>query len=104
MSHNPLLRALVAELYIVAVVLVMYYAPKFVEPVETMLAPIAFLSLFVLSAAVMGYIFCYEPIRLYLEGEKDKAARLFLTTVGFFAGVTVIVFSLLFLISLRALV
>jgi hypothetical protein len=58
---------------------------------------IALISLFTLSAAVMGYLFCYQPAQLYFEGKKKDAVRLFLQTVAVFALITVILFGLLFI-------
>jgi len=42
----------------------------------------AMLSLFTLSAAVMGYLFAAEPIMMYLDGKKKEAVNFFFTTVG----------------------
>ena len=102
MTRNPFLNALAASLYIVVVASALFYVPKFVGPVDSVLAPIAMLSLFVLSAAVMGYVFCYEPLQLFLEGSKKEAADLFVKTVGIFAVITLFIFCILFLISIRA--
>ncbi|MEK7176936.1 MAG: hypothetical protein AAB719_01395 [Patescibacteria group bacterium] len=52
---------------------------------ETILMPILMLSLFVLSAAVMGYLFVYEPLRLHLDNQRQEAVSFFLKTVGTFA-------------------
>ncbi len=66
MSKNPFLNALAASAYIVLVASGVYYGPKVVGPVDSVLAPIAFLSLFTLSAAIMGYLFLATPIRMYI--------------------------------------
>ncbi|RJQ29898.1 hypothetical protein C4571_00570, partial [Candidatus Parcubacteria bacterium] len=58
--------------------------------------PIAALSLLTLSVAVMGYLFFYGPLQLYLGGERERAVNLFLKTVGVFAGITALVLLLLF--------
>ncbi|MDB5224948.1 MAG: hypothetical protein JWO43_570 [Candidatus Adlerbacteria bacterium] len=50
-----------------------------------MFIPIAMLSLFVFSASVMSYIFLYQPLQLFLDGEKKKAVDLFLKTLAAFA-------------------
>lgn len=60
------------------------------------IAPVAAVSLFTLSAAVMGYIFCYQPAELYFDGKKKEAVRLFLRTVAVFAGITTLMLILLF--------
>jgi len=87
MTKNPIINALAALLYISIVSLMMFYGTKDSGP-DTVVAPIAAISLFTLSAAVMGYLFCYEPIQLYFEGAKKQAIDLFLKTVGVFGGIT----------------
>ena len=62
----------------------------------TVVIPIAVISLFTLSTAVMGYLFVYSPLQLYLEGEKKKAVNLFLQTVAVFAGITLVIILVLF--------
>ena len=52
---------------------------------ETLFIPMAMLSLFVLSAAVMGFLFIYHPATLFLEGKKNEALSHFSKTVGTFA-------------------
>jgi hypothetical protein len=92
MTKNPILNALSATLYISLVATGIFYAGTF-EPVLdrfTILAPIAFLSLFVFSAAAMGYIFLYQPFQMFLEGQKKEAANLFLQTLAAFAVTTLV--------------
>ena len=85
MIKYPLINAFAAFLYIVIVVSTMHYGSKILGHGETIFIPMAMLSLFTLSAAVMGYIFFYQPFQLYFDGEKKKAANLFLQTVFIFA-------------------
>ena len=67
---------------------------------DTILAPITMLSLFVLSAAVMGILFVYEPLRLFLENQKQQALSFFLKTIGTFACFIVILVALLLYTSI----
>jgi hypothetical protein len=97
MNKNPFLNAVFAVMYIMLVASVMYYGLETVAPADTIIMPIAMISLFTLSAAVMGYLFLYGPIQLYLEGDKKGAMNLFLKTVFVFAIITIFIFSLLFL-------
>jgi len=93
MTGNPFINALSASAYIALVVFGIHFGSKLVEGQdETLLAPMAFLSLFVLSAAVMGYVFLKEPLILFLEGKREEGVRLFLKTVCIFALLTVAVF------------
>lgn len=99
MTKNPILNALAATAYISAVASLMYYGPKEVDQVDSVVVPIAMLSLFVLSAAVMGYLFVYQPVLLYFEGKKEEGVHFFLQTVGVFALVTAGVFCGLFFLA-----
>jgi hypothetical protein len=97
MKNNPYLKATLAELYIIIIVLfIQHILPK--GPDNTILAPIAMLSLFVLSAVVMGYLFLSQPILLYLDGNRKAAALFFSKTIVTFAIITIIAFCLLAII------
>jgi heme O synthase-like polyprenyltransferase len=97
MSKNPFLNALAASLYISFIGTCMYYGPKFVTKVDNVIFPIVFISVFTLSAAVMGFVFFYEPIQLYLENKKKEGVKLFLQSLGFFALITILLVASLFL-------
>lgn len=97
MTENPIINALSATLYISVVASGMFFTEKSPEPVYPMLVGIAILSLFVLSAAVMSYIFFYKPVQLLIEGEKVEALHLFVKTVGIFALITLSIFLILFI-------
>jgi hypothetical protein len=88
-KFKALLNALLAEGYIILVALVMYYGVTEIER-ETIFIPIFMLSLFVLSVLVMGYLFLFHPIKLYLDDEKKNALELFFWTVGWFVLMAVI--------------
>jgi hypothetical protein len=95
MTKNPFLNAALAALYIVLVVLVVDTLTSGNGGEETILVPMAILSLFVLSAAVMGFLFIYEPFNLYFGGDKQKAVSFFLKTLGAFAVFVLIFWSIL---------
>ncbi len=92
MTKNPLYNALSATGYISLIVFIMTVVPKSFEHTNTFLAPLAFISVFTLSAAVMGYIFCYQPLLLYFDGKKKQATNLFLQTILIFAIITALIF------------
>lgn len=48
----------------------------------------SFLAVFVLSAALMAYMFFYQPVILFLDGHRDEGVKLFLKTIGAFAVAT----------------
>ena len=96
MSKNPILNALAASGYIGLVVALMNFVSQTQQnKPDTVFAPVAFLSLLTLSAAVMAYLFFYQPLLLFIEGKKKAAVNLFVQTVGVFAVLTTIVWVLL---------
>ena len=100
MTKNPFLNALAASTYIVGVVTFIFHIPNTFDHAGGVLMPMAMLSLIVLSVATMGALFFYQPVQLYLDGEKEAAGRLFFRTLAIFAGLTVLIFCALF-VSMR---
>jgi len=99
MSKNPFVNALAASAYITVLVSVVFNAPKTTSFENTIIAPIMFLSVFVFSAAVMGFLFLYQPLRLFFENKQQEAVKLFLLTAASFAGITIAVVALWFFLS-----
>jgi len=102
MTKNPILNALAAGAYIVIVVLVINTFADGPDGPDTIFIPMFMISMFVLSAAVMGYIFLSQPIMLYLDGHKKQAVDFFLKTVGTFACLTVVFLAALLFLSPQA--
>lgn len=96
MTKNPFINAFFATLYISGVVALISYGEKTVQPSQQFLLPVAMISLFTLSAAIMGYLFLYNPIQMFMEGKKKEGLALFLKTLATFAGITFVIFFLLF--------
>jgi hypothetical protein len=96
MTKNPIINGLVALGYIIIVASVMNFGTKMISRPNTFIAPIAIISLFTLSAAVMGYIFFYQPGQLYFDGKRKQAVKLFLQTVVVFGFLTTIMLAILF--------
>ncbi len=92
MSKNPFFNALSALIYVALVSSLMFYGQSLMPAEDNILMPISMLSLLVLSAAVMAYIFFYQPFRLYFDGQKDVAAKLLIQTIGTFALITILAF------------
>lgn len=93
--YQSLLHAVAVLLYIFAVALILMYGSKVFPKVnETVLGPIAFLLLFVVSAAVTGSLVLAKPIMLYLEKQKKDSILFFVSTVIWLA-----LFALIFIIS-----
>ena len=100
MSKNPFINALVAAGYISILVTIIFNSPHFVTDNELgMMAPVLFLSLFVISAALMGYLFVYQPVCLLIEGKQAEATKFFLMTVASFAGISGVIILAWFILS-----
>ncbi|MCI0566224.1 hypothetical protein L0Y46_03435 [bacterium] len=97
MTKNPFLNALSAVVYIGLVAAIMFYGPRIAAEAkgDSIIAPIAMISLFTLSAAVMGHLFLYRPFQLYFDNNKNEAVRLFLGTVASFAVITIVLLAIL---------
>ena len=97
MTKNPFYNALTALGYIILVATVMFYGIRNIaHEKDTVLIPIAMLSLFSFSAAVMGYTFLSSPLQLYLDGKKKEAVKLITQTIAIFGVITAIALTLLF--------
>ena len=98
MTKNPLINSASALGYIILISTALNYVSHINKgKPDTMFAPIAFLSLFTFSAALMGYFFLYQPIQLYLDGKKKEATYLFTRTLLYFGIVPVVLFTLFLL-------
>lgn len=93
MTKNPFYNALLAITYIVALVTTVFYGSNLLEDMveETIFFPMAFLATFVLSAALMAYLFFYQPVILFLDGQREQGVKLFLQTVAVFAVLTALI-------------
>lgn len=96
MTKNPFLNALAAAGYILLISFVMFYGTKNLPPEDSFIAPVAMLSLFTLSAAVMGYVFFFQPFQMYFDGKKKEAIKLAMQSVVAFAGITTLFLIILF--------
>ena len=88
------LNALGTVLYISLVASLFFYAPVIFGSTgkDTVLIPIAMLSLFVLSASVTGMLVLGRPILWYLDGKKKEAVSLLVMTVAVLFLLTCIAF------------
>jgi len=74
---QALLQASLATLYILLVATFFYYANDVFGQEDTFVTPVAFLLLFVLSAAIMGALVLGRPILMYLDNQKKESIKLF---------------------------
>lgn len=95
MKWNPFLSALAAASYIAAVGLFMQFIQSLRHDTpDTLLDSMGVLSLFVFSAAVMAFLFFYQPILRLIENKKTEAVSYFLKTLGIFGVLTIVVLTL----------
>jgi hypothetical protein len=99
--RKPLLNSVVAVVYIVIIVLMIFGIGKLsAEDNAGLFIPIAMLSLFTLSTVVMGYLFLFTPVTLYLDGKKKESVKYLLHTIGWFAVLTAIFWVIVAVLSL----
>lgn len=92
---NPLLSALAAAAYIGVVAAFMHFITSLRHDTpDTLLDGIGILSLFVFSAAVMGFLFFYQPVLKLIENKRTEAVSYFVTTLGIFGAITIAVLTL----------
>lgn len=97
MSKNPIINAISASAYILLVAsIINFVSAAHKNKPDTFFAPVAFLSLLTLSAAIMSYLFFYQPFQLFIEEKKKEAVKLFMQTVGIFGAITLVVWILIF--------
>jgi hypothetical protein len=86
MFKNPYVNAVLAAGYIVGIVLLIQGVTGITkDKPDTILIPMTMLSLFVLSAGVMGLLFVYTPGQLFLDNHRKEALTFFFRTLGTFA-------------------
>jgi NADH:ubiquinone oxidoreductase subunit 6 (subunit J) len=95
MKWNPFLNAGLAVAYIGAVSVFL----RFIESIrhdtpDSWIDGVGIMSLFVFSAAVMAFLFFYQPVSLLVENKRTEAVSYFLQTLALFGAVTVTVLTL----------
>lgn len=95
-NKNIILGSLASAVGVAAYVTVVSYAMRNGEKVfgqaNNFLGPIAFLLMFVLSAAITGALILGRPAMLFLDGQKKEAIKLFLFSAGWLLAIIVAVF------------
>jgi hypothetical protein len=95
MKWNPFMNAVAAAAYIALVALFMHFIESLRHDTpDTLLDGMGVISLFVFSAAVMAFLFFYQPVLRLLENKKAEALSYFLKTLGIFGAITIAVLTL----------
>lgn len=104
MKDRPFVKALLAEGYIVAFGLCVGYLFPYLANLNIDPGPAfgvaAILSMFVFSAACMGYFFLSSPLLLALEGKVKEAILYFAQTVLYFALLSTVSVALFFILKI----
>jgi hypothetical protein len=91
MRWNPFLNGIAAAAYVWGIgLLINHIASLHHDTPDNLVGSVAALSLLVLSAAVMGFLFFYRPVMLLVENKKDEAVSFFLKTLGIFGAITLL--------------
>lgn len=99
MKWNPFLNAVAASAYIGLVALFMHFIESLRHDTpDTFVDGIGVMSLFVFSAAVMAFLFFYQPMVRLVGDKRAEAVSYFLKTLGIFGVITAII---LLLVSLQ---
>ncbi len=88
-------HAVLVVVYVAMVAWIMQHAQEWFRQTKTVLAPTAFLLLFVLSAAVVGGLVVGRPVLLYADGQKKEALKFFGFTILWLFVLTIAVFLVL---------
>ncbi len=95
MRWNPFVNAICAAAYIGGVVLFMHYIESLRHDTpDSLIDGIGVISLFVFSAAMMAFLFFYQPLLRLIENKKAEALSYFLKTLGIFGVITAVVLTL----------
>jgi len=94
-----LIQAVGVAVYVGLVSFLMRSGGKIFGEVDNFFGPIAFLLLFVLSAAITGSLTLGRSILMYVENQKSEAVKLFGFTLGWMFVIILVVFSIQLLIK-----
>ena len=90
------INALATALYVAAVGSFLFLGSQIkIGRANVMIVPITILLLFVLSAAITGFLIFGKPAQLYVDGKKKEALSLLTYTLMFFSIITFVAIALL---------
>ena len=95
MNWNPFLNALAAVCYIGVVVTFLHFIESLRHDTpDTLIDGMGAISLFTFSAAVMAFLFFYQPVLQLFENKKPEALTYFLKTLAYFGLITVTILTI----------
>lgn len=90
--QRSLLNAVGTIAYVGIVATIMQAGEKIFGEANKITGPIAFLTLFVLSAAVTGGLVLGKPLLMYMDNQKTDAVKLFIYTLCWLMLAVIILF------------
>ena len=94
-----LIHSLATLIYITLVASLMFFGQDLFGKMDGVFGIIAFLLLFVVSAAVVGLLVLGKPVMLYLDKQKKEAVQLLTYTVSWLLVFTIIFFVIISIIN-----
>lgn len=96
-AGTAFVNAVATVAYIALVGTFFAYVPQMLGSVQepNALIPIMMLTMFVVSAAITGFLVLGKPIMWYLDGKKKESVNLFAATIGYLTLFAVIAFLIL---------
>ena len=91
---TSLRNSLGTAVYVAIVAVIIYNAESIFGTMKNIIGPIAFLLLFVTSAAITGFLVLGQPIMLYFDNQRHEAVKLFIYTVAWLFAFTIIALAL----------
>jgi len=85
------LNAVGVAVYVIGISFILRNGNQIFGKMDNFLAPVAFLLLFVLSAAITGMLVLGKPLLLYFENRKSEAIKMFFYTIGWLFLITLII-------------
>jgi hypothetical protein len=87
-------NSMATAIYVVIVAMIMNNAERIFGTMKNIIGPVAFLLLFVTSAAITGFLVLGQPIMMYVDNQRRDAIKLFIYTVAWLFAFTVIALAL----------
>ena len=88
---SSMFDAFAVALYVSVVAYLIQNGERIFGKMQNFWGPLAFLLLFVVSAAIVGSIIFGKPVVMYLEGKKTEAVKLLSYTIMWLFAATIIV-------------
>ncbi len=79
---SSFVNSIITATYITGVAFIMFNGDKIFGKIDSVVSVIAFLTLFVLSALVVGGLLLAKPIMNYIDNKKKEAVYMLIASAG----------------------